>query len=282
MKFPEMGDTWEPVVHAFAGSSHQEVCDRMERGGDKNGYVLSRRGEKNKGQAYFYCAKVGRQKQRNRNAAQSGVLPGNSRTVPTYAPLSRVDCCPFNVYISRQKDGMCEVWSVSPKGHCLQHNTAPQTAKQKKFLGPVNLSCQDADLIVDLGQSFMPPRNVVRFMRMREVELTAKDVQKIYDKKEYSSALHPHELVTRLEEKRDRHGWYINVVKDDTGKLTHFFWMSVEQIAIARRFPHRILHNNTYQSNRYNLNICLFVGVNNYGQSMLLGQSIVAEKNSRF
>ena len=37
MKFPEMGATWEPVVHAFAGSSHQEVCDRMEDWADENG-----------------------------------------------------------------------------------------------------------------------------------------------------------------------------------------------------------------------------------------------------
>ena len=82
---------------------------------------------------------------------------------------------------------MREVWSVSPKGHCLQHNQARKTAKQKKFLCPVNLSGEDADLIMDLGQSFMHPRNVVSFMRKRGVELTAKDVQNIYDKKGYSS-----------------------------------------------------------------------------------------------
>ena len=157
MKFPEMGATWEPVVNAFAGSSHQEACDRMEDWADENGYVLSRRGDKNKGQAYFYCAKVGRQKLHNRNAAQSGVLPEDSRTVPTYAPESKEDCFPFNVYSSRRKDGMREVWSVSHKGLCLDHNHPPQTAKQKRFLGPVNLSREDADLIMNLGQAFMPP-----------------------------------------------------------------------------------------------------------------------------
>ena len=83
MKFAEMGATWEPVVHAFAGSSHQEVCDRMGDWADQNGYILSRRDDKKKGQAYFSCHKVGRQKQHNRNAAPSGVLPEDSRTVPT-------------------------------------------------------------------------------------------------------------------------------------------------------------------------------------------------------
>ena len=37
MKFPESGDTWEPVVHAFAASSHQEVYDCMEDWQDENG-----------------------------------------------------------------------------------------------------------------------------------------------------------------------------------------------------------------------------------------------------
>ena len=253
----------------------------MEDWANENGYVLSRCGDKSKGQAYFFCHKVGRQKQHNRNAAQSGVLPEDSRTVPTNAPESKADCCSFHVYISRRMNGMREVWSVSPKGLRLDHNHPPQTAKQKKFLGLVNLSCEDAGLIMNLGQAFMPPRNVVNFMQSRGVEITAKRVQNIYDDKGYSSALDAHELVKRLEEKGGKHGWYINVVRDDIGKLSLVFWMSVEQITIARRFPYLILHDNTYQSNRYNLNIGLFVGVNNYGQSVLVGQAIVVSEKTR-
>ena len=73
-----------------------------------------------------------------------------------------------------QKDGMHEVWSMSHKGYRLQHSHPPQMAEQKKFLSPVNLSCEDADLTMDLGQSFMPPGNVVDFMRKIGVELTVK------------------------------------------------------------------------------------------------------------
>ena len=134
---------------------------------------------------------------------------------------------------------------------------------------------------MNLEQAFIPPpRNVVHFMRSRGVEITAKQVQNIYDDKGYSLALNAHKLVNRLEE-RGKHGWYTHVVKDDTGKLFHVFWMSVEQIAIARRFPYPILHDNTYQSNRYNLIISLFLGVNNYGQSVLIGQAIVVGEKTR-
>ena len=79
MKFPEIGDTWEPVVHAFAGSSQEEFCDRMEGWADENGYVLSCRADKDADQADSYCPNVGRQKQHSRNVAQSRVLPENGR-----------------------------------------------------------------------------------------------------------------------------------------------------------------------------------------------------------
>ena len=48
-------------------------------------------------------------------------------------------------------------------------------------------------------------------------------MQNIYDNKGYSSAMHAHEVVTPLEEKRDKHGGYVNVVKEDSGKLTQVF-----------------------------------------------------------
>ena len=85
--------------------------------------------------------------------------------MPTFAPETKDNGCPFWVYISRRYNGMREERFVSPKNHCLQRNHAPQTAKQKKFLGPLNLSRKDTDLIMNLGQSFMTPRNVVNFKR---------------------------------------------------------------------------------------------------------------------
>ena len=99
---------------------------------------------------------------------------------------------------------MCEVCYVSLKGLHLHYSHPPPTAKQQKFLGPVNLSHEDADFIMSLGKAFMPPRTVVNFMRSRRVEFTAKQVQSIYDDKGYSSALDANELVNRLEEKRDK------------------------------------------------------------------------------
>ena len=145
-----------------AGFSHPQAVGRMHTWADENVYVLNRCGDTNKGQAYFYCAKVGRPKQHIHNVAQSGILPEHSRTVPTFAPETKEDCCPFHVYISRRYNGMRKEWFVSTKQHCLQHSHAPHPTKQKKFLGSLNSSREDAELIKNLEQSFVPPRNVAR------------------------------------------------------------------------------------------------------------------------
>ena len=97
---------------------------------------------------------------------------------------------------------------------------------------------------MNLRKSFVLPRNVVDFTRNRGVELSANDVQNIYDEKGYPSTMDAHELVTRLEEKQEKHEWCVNVVKDARVKLTHVFQISIEQIIHARRFLHLILHDS--------------------------------------
>ena len=62
---------------------------------------------------------------------------------------------------------------------------------------------------------------------------------------------------------------------DCAGLLRHVFWMSKEQITVPRCHPYLLLHDNGYQSTKYDLNVGLFVGVKNFGQSLLLGPAVV-------
>ena len=43
---------------------------------------------------------------------------------------------------------------------------------------------------------------------------------------------------------------------------------------VAGRFPYLFTEDNTYQSSTYNLNVGLFVGVNNFDNSLLLVQAV--------
>ena len=45
--------------------------------------------------------------------------------------------------------------------------------------------------------------------------------------------------------------------------------------------PYLLLHDNTYQSNRYNLNVGLFIAVNNLSHSVLLAPAVVVGEKTR-
>ena len=85
-----------------------------------------------------------------------------------------------------------DIFGESPNGHCLEHNHPVQKEKQKKYLAPLEMSQVDIELILDLGKSFVPPPNVVNFMRNRRTKLTAKHVQSSYDQHGYGVLLRAH------------------------------------------------------------------------------------------
>ena len=46
IEFPEVGEVWKPVVNALAGFHHEQAVQRIEAWADKNGYILTCRGDK--------------------------------------------------------------------------------------------------------------------------------------------------------------------------------------------------------------------------------------------
>ena len=67
--------------------------------------------------------------------------------------------------------------------------------------------------------------------------------------------------------------------KDPEGHLSPVFWRLWNSLLP----PATCLHDNTNQSNTYDLNVGLFVGIYKFGQTMLLGQPIVVgEKTQDF
>ena len=128
----------------------------------------------------------------------------------------------------------------------------------------------------------MPYRNIIEFMRKRGYyNITAKDIHNHLEKYAYSPSYDAHEPVTTLEKKRDVEVWYVDFKQVGEGHLSHVFWMSKEQITLARRVPCLLLHDNTYQSNRYDLNVGLVVGAKNFAQSFLFAQAVVVGENTR-
>ena len=61
----------------------------------------------------------------------------------------------------------------------------------------------------------------------------------------------------------------------DEGHLVRLFWMSPKQIEVARKYWQVLFHDNTYNTNKYRLALSLFSGVNEHGQTLLLGQGFL-------
>ena len=71
--------------------------------------------------------------------------------------------------------------------------------------------------------------------------------------------------------------------KPDCGRrLCHVFWMSKQKITLARRFCYLLFDDNTYQSNGYDLNVGLFVGVDSLDHSPLSAQRVVVVEKARY
>ena len=74
------------------------------------------------------------------------------------------------------------------------------------------------------------------------------------------------------------------VSRRSSEKQVYFYFKGVGRVSQKKKSPAAreidpkdslLLRDNTYQSNKYDLNVGLFVGVNNFGQSVLLAQAVV-------
>ena len=174
-----------------------------------------------------HCAHTGKEGDCAPGPGVKDIDPKDSRTCATKLAEAEADKCPFNLYLSKIKGGGNEGamgCHVGEKGLLLDHNHPTQTPSQKKLLAKLHLTPEDLSMVLDLGKSFVPPRNIVEFMRKRGYHnITPKHIHNLFEEQRYSSAYDAHELLTRLEKKRDVEGWCVDFKRDCEGRLSHVF-----------------------------------------------------------
>ena len=156
---------WVTIPGVIAGYDRDAAQDALFQWGHDNGLVVSRRSAEE--QMYFYSAGVGRVSQKKKSPAERGIAPKDSRTCTTTAAPGKAEKCPFSLQLSKRKAGMREHWVMSDASFVLHHNHPLRTPSQKKLLAKLELPPEDLAMILDLGKSFVPPRNIVEFMRKR-------------------------------------------------------------------------------------------------------------------
>ena len=98
-------------------------------------------------------------------------------------------------------------------------------------------------MVLDLGKSFVPPRNIVELMHLPGCcNITAKHIHGLFAVHGCNSVYDAHELLTASEKRRDAEGWYVDYQRDSAGRLSHVFWIGREQITLARCLPYSVVH----------------------------------------
>lgn len=78
----------------------------------------------------------------------------------------------------------------------------------------------------------------------------------------------------RRKQKEDSEYFY-TISVDDVGRLENIFWMDGASRSAATVFSDVVIFDTTYRLNRYGMPFCPFVGVNQFGQTILLGCALL-------
>ncbi|CAG8801253.1 30923_t:CDS:2 [Gigaspora margarita] len=87
-------------------------------------------------------------------------------------------------------------------------------------------------------------------------------------------------LLTKLLELQSSNpAWFVKPLIDDmSNRLIGIFWMLPEQRERWAKFYNIIIHDNTTQTNKYNLLLSLFILINNQNKSRLAAQAFMQDK----
>ncbi|GFY97364.1 far-red elongated hypocotyls 3 [Actinidia rufa] len=84
---------------------------------------------------------------------------------------------------------------------------------------------------------------------------------------------------TKMQDKNSRIFYVMDL--DDDGRLRNVFWADARSRAAYESFGDVISFDSTYLTNKYDMPLASFVGVNHHGQSILLGCGLLSYENEK-
>ncbi|GES98284.1 protein FAR1-related sequence 5-like [Rhizophagus clarus] len=88
------------------------------------------------------------------------------------------------------------------------------------------------------------------------------------------------DLLEKLEiQQKDDPGMFI-AKKIHQGRLFHIFWMDSNQQDLYQRYYDVIVIDNTSRTNRYQMALCFFVGVDNRNYTRIFAQALLSDETS--
>ncbi|CAN0260765.1 unnamed protein product, partial [Laminaria digitata] len=65
-----------------------------------------------------------------------------------------------------------------------------------------------------------------------------------------------------------------------SGRLNKIFWSTADQQLLAHQFGHLVIQDNTCLTNKYDLKLMLFIGVDSENKSVVLAQGFFSDEQT--
>jgi predicted XRE-type DNA-binding protein len=242
--------------------------------------LISQNGGEKSRRVHWYCSITGRVTQGGKT--NDTPLENVRRCGKLSKPKQPENTCPW-IFGVKLKDGLWEVCNV-----CTKHDNhaAPSTRVKNHLKGGIHGEDMDEGLLKQLTllctSGVVPSRICTELMNdpaWADSGITLERVENykasLSSPKGVGDAQHLVDKI-RLKQKEDMR-WVLDYQLDEAGRLLNVFWMSPDQVDKAQRYHYVLLHDNTYNSNRYRLALSLFASVDKYLKTILLAQGLMPE-----
>ena len=96
--------------------------------------------------------------------------------------------------------------------------------------------------------------------------------QKEFDAEEFLK------LLDQIKQENENFLYYIHI-NEETQRLEHVIWMYPEQRINYSQFYDVVVFDNTYKTNKFQMPFRIFIGVNNFKQSICFARTLIIEEN---
>ncbi|KAL3695477.1 hypothetical protein R1sor_009553 [Riccia sorocarpa] len=179
-----------------------------------------------------------------------------------------------------------EDWVVQK--HVVEHNHPLLTVEEVGHLSANRFIPLESQAMIKIfKKAGICVSEMVRFFKAEKdgapLTFTAKDIYNFLDKDclGMDLSLLPRrgdamEVIKALKDKAEKDPkFFYQFTVDEDGRLEHLMWVHSQARSAARLFADVVLFDTTYKMNRYEMPFGVFVGVNNHGQSILLGACLL-------
>ncbi|KAL3698805.1 hypothetical protein R1sor_012881 [Riccia sorocarpa] len=181
-----------------------------------------------------------------------------------------------------------EEWIL--KTHIQEHNHALLNREEISLLPAYRYICpEDGDrirLLKRAGLKISDILNVLRLEKGEALTFNSRDVRNFISKEfvgsgEQGSNRDVGELFKILKEKSERDDkFFYDFTVDEDGRLENIVWIPGRAKQMAGAFADVVVFDTTYRLNRYSMPFGCFAAVNNHGQTVILGGTLMRNETS--